>query len=300
VKRVLLLLLFALTAWSASGVYFVQPDEIVLVRRCGQLLATPREPGAHWGLPWGIDRPERLKPREVKRVSIGLVSLAGEASGGAVTEFLSGDRNLVNVRAIVQYTISEPVEYVRQREAAELLVMKAAEASLASVLARQSIDRILTQGKTEIAALARDDLQDALLPYELGVSVRSVELGSLEPPLEVAPAFAEVVAAQRTRERTINEAHSSASETVAQAASTAQQLVNQAEGEREFKVKRALGEAQRFERMLVEYKQAPDLTARRIYWEAMAEILPRLKSKLLLDRGQQLDLTVFGAEDEKP
>src|SRR5687767_9384241 len=96
--RVLAAVLVAVVAWGASGVFFVQPDEIVLVRRCGRLLETPREPGAHLGLPWGIDRIERLKPREVKRVSIGLVSLAGEASGGAATEFVSGDRNLVNVR----------------------------------------------------------------------------------------------------------------------------------------------------------------------------------------------------------
>jgi membrane protease subunit HflK len=148
--------------------------------------------------------------------------------------------------------------------------------------------------------LARDELELALRSYELGVSVRSVELGSLEPPLEVAPAFAEVVSAQRNRERTIHESHSSASETVAQANSMAQRMVDQARGERELKVKRAAGEAERFERMLVEYQRAPDLTAQRIYLEAMAEIMPRLKSKLLLDHGQQLDLTVFGAEEEKP
>ena len=76
--------------------------------------------------------------------------------------------------------------------------------------------------------------------------------------------------------------------------------MNQAHGQREHKVKRATGEAERFEKLLVEYQRAPELTARRIYWEAMAEIMPRLKSKLLLDRGQKLDLTVFGAEERTP
>ena len=299
-KKIFVAILIALAGWAASGVYFVQPDEIVLVRRCGQLLTAPREPGAHWGLPWGIDRQERVKPREMKRVSVGLVSLAGEASGGASTEFLSGDRNLVNVRAIVQFTISNPLDYVRQRQIAEVVVMKSAEACLAGVLASQPIDRVLTQGKTEIAGLARDELQQALITYGLGISVRSVELGSLEPPSEVAAAFADVVAAQRTRERTIHEAHSTASQTVAQARSSAQRLVDQAKGERELKVGRATGEAHRFESVLAEYRRAPQLTGQRIYWEAMSEIMPRLKSKLLLDRGQQLDLSVFGAEQKKP
>lgn len=298
-KRVLAVFILGMSAWAATGLYFVQPDEIVLVRRCGRLLTLSREPGAHWGLPWPIDYRERVKPREVKRVSLGVVSLAGETSGVASTQYLTGDRNLVNIRATVQYAIADPAEYVRQRQAAEALVAKAGEATLASVLAGQPIDLVLTQARTEIALRVRDELQAALDRYGLGISVRSVELGSVEPPLEVAAAFADVVAAQRERERTINQAHSYSSQTVTQAGGAAQRLIDQARADRERKVREATGEATRFEQLLAEYRRSPALTGRRIYWEAMSEILPRLRAKLLVDRGQQLDLSVYGQEQNR-
>ena len=50
-------------AWSISSVFVVQPDELALIRRCGRLLPTVREPGLHLGLPWGIDRVERISKR---------------------------------------------------------------------------------------------------------------------------------------------------------------------------------------------------------------------------------------------
>jgi membrane protease subunit HflK len=295
-KRLLALVLIAAAAWSASGIYFVAPDEVALIRRCGRLLPMPRLPGAQAGLPWGIDLRERVKPQEVKRVSVGLVSLAGELSGSASTQFLSADRNLVNVRATVQYTISEPAEYVRQKHAADRLVATAGEGSLARILAGQAIDTLLTHGKTEVAARVQADLQHTLDRYGLGIAVRSVDLGGLEPPPEVAGAFADVVAAQREREQTINEARSGASGAIAQARATAQRTVDGARAESERRTREAAGEAERFERMLAEYQRSPALTASRLYWDAMSEILPRLRAKLLVDRGQPLDLSVFGTD----
>jgi membrane protease subunit HflK len=148
--------------------------------------------------------------------------------------------------------------------------------------------------------LIREELERALQPYRLGVAIRSIELGSLEPPLEVADAFAQVVTAQRTREQTMNQAHSYASRTVSEAQATAQRLVDQARADQDRKVREATGEANRFEQVLAEYRRSPQLTAQRIYLEGMSEILPRLRAKLLLDDGQQLDVSVFGEQQEKP
>jgi membrane protease subunit HflK len=78
-KRMLGLIIVVSLAYAATGLYFVQPDEQVVVRRFGKPVGIPREPGAHFGLPWGLDRIDRVKPREVKRVTIGPVNLGGEA-----------------------------------------------------------------------------------------------------------------------------------------------------------------------------------------------------------------------------
>ena len=75
-NRALIIAAVCFVAYTATGLYFVQPDEQVVVRRFGRVWGAVQEPGPHFGLPWGMDRIDRLKPREVKRVTIGPLSLA--------------------------------------------------------------------------------------------------------------------------------------------------------------------------------------------------------------------------------
>lgn len=299
-KRVLAALTLGTLAWLATGIYFVQPDEIALVRRCGRLIEQPREPGPHLGFPWGIDQVQRIKPREVKRVSIGAITVGGESSGSVSLQYLTGDRNLVNVTATVHYTITSPPDYIRQQSMVDTLVATASEASLAQVLSVQPIDGVLTGGKSEAAASVREALQQALDSYQLGVSVRSVDLVGMQPPPEVADAFADVIAAQREREQSIHQARGYANQTLSQGRADAQRLEDEARAERERKVRDASGQAERFGQLFDEYQRAPALTARRIYLESMSEILARLRSKLIVDSGQPIDISVFGASGKKP
>jgi membrane protease subunit HflK len=295
-RRLIAVFLLALAAWSLTCVFSVQTDELALIRRCGRLLPEVCEPGLHFGLPWGIDRVERVKPREVRRVLIGGVMLAGEAAGAETPQLLTGDRNLVNVRATVQYVIADPAEFVRQRHVVDRLTATAGEASLGRVVASRPVDQLLTQGRSEAASAVRVDLQLVVERYGLGITIRSVDLGSIEPPPEVADAFAAVVSAQRERDQTINLANSYADQVAAQAKADAQRLVDVAQAESERVAKQATGNADRFHKLLVEYHRSPQLTAWRLYQEALADFLPRLRSKLIVDQGQPLDLTIISPE----
>jgi membrane protease subunit HflK len=295
-RHLLTLAFLALLAWGVTSLFVVQPDELALVRRCGRLLSGVREPGLHVGLPWGIDRIERIKPREVRRVLIGGVRLAGDAAGAEMPQLLTGDRNLVNVVATVQYVISDPQLFVRQRTIVDRLTATAGEASLGQVIAVRGVDRLLTQGKAEAANAVRDDLQRLVDRSGLGITIRSVDLGSVEPPPEVADAFAAVVAAQRERDQTVNQANSYADQVAAQSKADAQKLIDGARGASDQSVRSAIGESDRFLRLLAEYRRSPELTGFRLYQEAMGEILPRLKTKLIVDQGQAIDLSIFGTD----
>lgn len=297
-RRLAALLLLSAGAYALSGVYFVQPDEQAVVRRFGALAGTPREPGANLGLPWGLDRVDRLKPREIKRLAIGPPTSAQAGVGAAHWQFLTGDRNLVNVRATVQYTVTEPADYLFHAAGADRLIACAAEAALSEILATEPVDRALTQGKRDLGVRAADKLQALLADYRLGVSVRSVDIGAVEPPPDVADAFDKVTAALRQREQAINQAHSFANRARAEAAGAAQQALDEAHGYRDRLIRQAEGEAARFERLLSEYRRAPELTSRRLYLETMAAALPRFRSKLIVDSGAELDLSILG--EQKP
>ena len=292
-KRWSWLLLAAVAAYAATGVYFVQLDEQVVVRRFGRIWAEPRDPGPHFGLPWGLDRIDRVKTREVKQVTIGPVSLAGEAVGASVGQWLTGDRNLVRVRATIHYTIEDPAGYLFHSAAVDPLIANAGQASMSAVLAEQPVDRVLTLGKRELGVVIGQNLQELVKPYGLGVTIRSVDIGGVEPPPEVAEAFDNVINSLRQREREINLARGYADRTLAQAQADKQRALDEAQAEHDRRLREAQGEAERFEKLWAEYQRSPDLTARRLYLETMADVLPKLRSKLILDSGSPLDLSII-------
>ena len=293
-KRLLVVIAVVLVGWLASGVYFVQPDEQALVRRGGRFVGVPREPGPHWGLPAGVDRIDRVKPREIKRVMIGLAEVnGGEAS---TTQFLTGDRNLVSVRATVQYTINDPAHYLAASTDPDRFVATSAEAVLAELLAGDNVDRVLTLGKHELAVRAAEKLQMLVDRYGLGLMVRSVDIGAVEPPAEVADAFDRVINAMREREQAVNQAHGFAHRALAEGRGEAQRTIDQGRVEHDRRVFQARGETERFLRLLDEYRRSPSLTATRLYLETMATVLPKLRSKVIVDQGGDLDVSILQGE----
>ena len=102
-----------------TGWVVVRPGEQVVVRRFGRVVGPAWGPGFHWGLPLGLDRFDRVRTDEVRRLIVGPadpLEAGSEAHGG---EFLTGDLNLVRIRAIVQYRVDDPVSYVVQGEVVE-------------------------------------------------------------------------------------------------------------------------------------------------------------------------------------
>ncbi|HEX4129364.1 MAG TPA: FtsH protease activity modulator HflK [Pirellulales bacterium] len=289
------ILLLAAAGYALTGVYVVEPDQQAVVRRFGRAQRMLREPGAHWGLPWPMDRVDRLRPRATRQVSLGVPDSAGGALDGGVAQLLTGDRNLVNVRATVQYSVAEPAAYLFRSATAEGTIRSAAEAILTEELAGQGVDRALTQGKRELGVRAGQRLQTFAEAYELGVTVHSLDLVAVEPPGEVAASFDQVTSALRQREQAINEAYSYREQTRAEAEGAAQSALDGARAYRDRTVALALGDSERYASLLVEYRRQPSLTSTRLYLDAMAEILPRLRSKLILG-GEEVDVSILREE----
>lgn len=281
----------ALVVYLATGVYFVGADEQGVVRRCGRVQSPLAEPGAHLGLPWPFDQVQRVKTGEVKRLAI-TMSGGAETAAGAGPQFLTGDRNLVNVRATVQYTIADPAQYLWTAARVEAVVSALAEATLAELLAQTPVDRVLTLGKREIGVQTAEQLQTEVDQHALGIVVRSVDIGAVEPPAEVADAFERVTSALREREQVEHQARGFADRTVALAQATAQQTVDLAKAYRDRAVQEAKGESERFAKMSQQYERAPLVTAQRLYLDTLSDVLPRLKSKLVLGSKSPLDLGI--------
>src|SRR5206468_11441717 len=114
-----------------------------LVRRFGRVVAEESAPGIHLGLPWGLDRVDLMKPSETKTVTVGALGTADRVISAPPTEslaqFLTGDQNLVNVQATVQYTIDDPKLYLFESADPARIVARAAESAITVTLADQSV-----------------------------------------------------------------------------------------------------------------------------------------------------------------
>jgi membrane protease subunit HflK len=223
----LLVVLYLLT-----GVTQVRPGERAVVRRFGRVLAEKPGPGLHVGLPWGIDRIDRVPVDLVRRVQVGYQRGAEES--GLTTpagQYLTGDRNLVNIQVTIHYAVREEEieDYVVQQDRADGLVARAAESVLAEWVAGRTVDDILLSGKTALRRRLVYETQERLQPYGLGVRIQEASIADLAPPEQVKEAFDDVTRAQTEIRTRINEAEQDADRKRQDARAEAEHLRNLAE-----------------------------------------------------------------------
>lgn len=290
----------AAAIWVASGIYIVLPDQQAVETLFGKVTAARVMPGLHYSPPWPIQSVTRLKVRQLQRIVIG-----GGAADGVlgrtqplISQFLTGDQNIINVRVVVQYSVSTPVEYLFGPQNPAQLTAEVVEAEMARRIAHRGVDDVLTTAKIAIQDETRAASQALLNRYRAGVLLSSVNIESVTPPPDAADAFRDVASARADTARIVNDAQGYANDLVPKARGQAQQLHEAAEAYRQRKIDEAAGDAARFNQIAAEYKKAPQVTSRRLYIEAMEQVLPRIR-KVIVDPNGNLDLTVIRKGDKQ-
>jgi modulator of FtsH protease HflK len=286
--------------WLLSGICLVQPDQQAVVTTFGAVTSPRLLPGLHYVTPWPIGRVYKVKVRQQRRAVVG-AEVADQMLGRfdpASSEFLTGDKNLINIRLIVQYFVADPKTFLFTAQDVDREVIATIGSELTRRVARTTVDDILT---TQKVAIQNDVLlhgQKTLDSYNAGVTLSSVNIDTVTPPGEAADAFREVAGARADAIRIVNEAQGYANDVIPRARGEASQLAQAAEAYRQGTTNRATGDADRFEEIALEYSKAPRVTATRTYVEAMEQILPKLK-KLIVDSNQDIDLTLVGRDGSR-
>ena len=287
--------------WIASGIYIVRPDQQALVTRFGAVVNPRVYPGLHYTFPIPIDRVYKVRVNQLQRLIIGgdiADGILGRAQPLA-SQFLTGDQNIVNMRVAVQYFVAAPAQYLFRSVDVAKSVASVAQAELAKRVARRAVDAILTTEKIAIQEEVLRDAQGRLDAYRTGVRLASINIESVTPPAEVADAFRDVASARADTARIIDEAHGYANDLVPKARGEAQQTLESAQAYRESKVNEANGDGARFTAVATEYAKAPQVTAGRLYTEAMEQILPKIR-KLIIDANGNVDLSIIRKGEAAP
>lgn len=272
-----------------GAVYSVDTDAVGVIQRFGKY-ARISDPGIHLKIPFGIEQVTPVKIRRVYKEEFGFrTARSGVTTTYSPRQFpeealiLTGDLNILDVRWIVQYRISDPVAFLFNTRDPVNNVRDISEVVIRRLVGDYTVDEVLTVRREDVSAMAQESLQELMDRYETGITILTLMLLDVNPPDPVKPAFNEVNEARQQREQMINQAWEEYNRAVPRAEGEAQRTIRQAEGFRINRVNRAKGEASRFIRMWEEYSQAPEVTRKRLYLEAMAGIMPRAKAKYVVD-----------------
>lgn len=250
------------------GIYQIDAQERGVVYRFGKVQETVVLPGLHWNPPI-ID--------VVKKENVTLVkSWPHEAL------MLTEDENIVLVSLTVQYVISDAVMFQVNVRDPENSLRHATESALRHVVGSSSMDSVITDGRAQIALEVQERLQSYLDRYGTGILVSKVNIDKSAPPDQVLAAFDDVQRAKEDEQRYINDASAYAESIVPTARGEAQKQLEQANAYREQVIARSTGEARRFEKLLVEYNLAKEVTRDRLYIDAMESVLAN-STKILID-----------------
>ncbi|HEX9909936.1 MAG TPA: FtsH protease activity modulator HflK [Desulfatiglandales bacterium] len=278
---------------GASCFYTVAVDEVGMVQRFGKYVRTT-PPGLSFKLPSGIEKVTNVKVRFVYKEEFGFRTVKADvrtryATGDAClveSLMLTGDLNVAVVPWIVQYRIRDPYAYLFKVKDTRGTLRDLSEAAMRLVIGDRSINEVISK-REEIAAQAQVLLQKELDEAETGISVSTVEMKRTNVPEAVQPSFNEVNQAVQEKEKMIYHAREEYNKSIPQARGTAEKTIREAEGYALQRVNRAQGDASRFLALYEEYAKAQDVTRRRIYLEAIREILPKMGDKYIVDADQR-------------
>ena len=280
------LVLVGLGAWTAY--YTVPSDSVAVVQRFGKYLEEV-PPGLHFKLPLGIDAATIVPVKRQLKQEFGFATPgAGDPyqsprDGKRETEMVTGDLNAALVEWVVQYRISEPVKFLFEVREPSATLRYVSESVMREVVGDRTVDEVITIGRQEIESEALSKMQALSTKYAMGISIDQVQLKNINPPEPVQESFNEVNQAQQEKEKLINEARRDYNKVIPLAEGEKDQRIREADGYRLKRINEAEGDVARFSALLAEYTKAPEVTRRRIYIETLQNVLPGIRSKIIMD-----------------
>jgi modulator of FtsH protease HflK len=246
--------------WGAIGLFAlwliftsfhsIAPEQRGVVTRFGRYVDT-LGPGIGLTLPAPIHRVQKIDVENIRTVDLG--------SPNTEDLMLTGDQNIIDIAYSVRWNIRDPEQYLFEIARPDETIRQVAESAMRAVMSGVTLDDAIGDRRGEIEAEVARTMQRVLDAYQAGVRIQGVAIKKADPPQAVNDAFKDVSAAQQDAQRYINAANA-----------YAQQLRQKAQGE-----------ATAFDRIYEQYRLAPEVTRRRMYYETMEEILSKVDKTIV-------------------
>jgi len=240
-----------LFAWLAfTSVHSIAPGERGVVTQFGRY-STTLGPGVGFTLPSPVNRVKKIDVENIQTVDLG--------SGSSEDLMLTGDQNLIDIAYTVRWNISTPELFLYQVSDPEGTIKQVAESSMRAVISQVTLRDAMGDKRADIETQVTDRMQRVLNSYGSGIRVQGVAIKQADPPDAVNDAFKQVTAAQQDAKSYVNQANAYALQITA----------------------KAQGEAAAFDKVYEQYRLAPEVTRRRMYYETMEQVLGKVDKTII-------------------
>jgi membrane protease subunit HflK len=235
-----------------TSMHLIGPQERGVITRFGKYAGT-LGPGMGFTFPLPIDRVQKIDVEAIRTADI------GSTDPNVDNLILTGDENLVDMAYSVRWNISDPELYLFQIDEPDVTISEVAQSAMRAVVARIALTDAIGAGRGEIEQNVQQIMQRLLDGYGAGVRIQGIAIKQSDPPAAVNDAFKEVTAAQQDAQSYKNNAGAYALQLTA----------------------KAQGEAAAFDKVYAQYKLAPEVTRRRMYYETMEEVLAKVDKTIV-------------------
>ena len=233
-----------------TSVHSIAPEERGVDTRFGRYSYT-LNPGVGLTLPSPIDRVRKVDVENIRTVTLG--------SPSTEDLMLTGDQNIIDIAYSVRWNIRDPELYLFELAQPEETIKQVAESAMRSVVSSVGLDDAIGDRRGDIETEVAQTMQRILDAYHAGVKIQGIAINEADPPQSVNDAFKDVSAAQQDAQRYVNAANA-----------YSQQLKQKAQGE-----------ATAFDKVYEQYRLAPEVTRRRMYYETMERVLQNVDKTIV-------------------
>jgi membrane protease subunit HflK len=233
-----------------TSMHSIAPAQRGVVTRFGRYSYT-LQPGVGITLPSPIDRVKKVDVENIRTVDLG--------SEGGEDLMLTGDQNLIDIAYTVRWNIRSPELFLFQLADQEETIKQVAESSMRAVISQVSLRDAMGDKRADIETQVAERMQRILDAYHAGIQIQGVAIKQADPPDAVNDAFKQVTAAQQDAKSYVNQANAYALQITAN----------------------AQGDAAAFDKVYEQYKLAPDVTRRRMYYETMEQVLGKVDKTIV-------------------
>lgn len=289
---------------TLTSVYKVTEQEQAVVTRFGKVVDT-KSAGLYFRAPYFIDRIHKVKTT-TSGIPIGYTvdestKQDGQNPDTVSTEdstMITSDFNLLDVDFYLEYRVSDPVKYLYSSSDPEGILVNLTKSAIRSVVSDYTVDAVMTTDKAKVQADIKSALSTALEKNDIGIQVVNLSMQDAEPPTaEIMTAFKAVENAKQDAATAVTNANKYKSEQMPKAEAEADKIKQEAEAKKAERIADASAQVAIFNKTFEEYQKYPLITKKRMFYEAMEDVLPDLKVVITDGNTQEiLPLESFSGE----